>query len=314
LARALGFVSPPLFTNIPGEPFIAMDVPRPDRQVVRLLPALDSLPSEPGLWIALGVSPSGEPTSLNLESCPHVLTAGSTGSGKTRYLKSAVCSLVSRHGPDRLQLVIIDPKAVDFRILEDLPHLRPRTVVTDATEAVAVVQEIVDQELPRRTELLRENSCTDLQQLRARNPAAACPSIVLIVDEFADLVSVLSGRERTQFEHLMLRLAQRSRSAGIHLVFSTQRPTNNFISGGIKANAPVRLAFRVSERVDSMVVLDRPGAECLAGNGDMLVLRDGRLEHLQGYFIDDAEIAELIRQQVSRTHPGEAHDKPHIAD
>lgn len=295
VARVLGYANAPLFTALPGEPFVAMDVPRSDRQFVSLWPAIEHLPSKPGLWIAVGVTPAGEPLAIDLT---HLIVAGATGSGKSIFLESMVLCL-ARLDPSEVELLIIDPKAVDFLAFEDLPHLRGGRVITDPTEAVDALGKLLDDELPARTNLLRQHRCVNMRELRARggkHPA----DIVLIVDEFSDLIITLSAAERSEFEQDVLRLAQRARSVGIHVVLCTQRPTAEFVSGAVKANIPTRICFCVAERIDSGVVLDRPGAECLLGKGDGLLLDEGKLQRVQGYWVTSEEISERIGQIGSR--------------
>jgi DNA segregation ATPase FtsK/SpoIIIE-like protein len=295
VARVLGYANAPLFTTLPGESFVAMDVPRSDRQFVSLWPAIEHLPSKPGLWSAVGVTPAGEPVAIDLT---HLIVAGATGSGKSIFLESMVLCL-ARLDPSEVELLIIDPKAVDFLAFEDLPHLRGGRVITDPTEAVDALRRLLDDELPARTNLLRQHRCVNMRELRARggkHPA----EIVLIVDEFSDLIITLSAAERSEFEQDVLRLAQRARSVGIHVVLCTQRPTAEFVSGAVKANIPTRICFRVAERIDSGVVLDRPGAECLLGKGDGLLLDEGKLQRVQGYWVTSEEISERIGQIGSR--------------
>lgn len=285
-----------LISQVPGDRHVAIDVPRAVRDLVPLLPAISSLPTIDGLWIPVGVSPSGQTVFLDLSTLPHLLLAGASGAGKTMLMVTALLALVMRLGPEQLELVIIDPKGLDFPRFADLPHCRGKRVVTDPEEAIAVLAELTGQELRARTQLLQEHGCVNFQELRRRHPGAA-KFVVVAIDEFADLVSVLPRAEREAFEKSVLRLAQRARAIGVHVVIATQRPTTEFITGAVKANLPTRISFRLPQRIDSMTILDQPGAENLLGVGDMLLLHEGQLQRLQGYFASTDEIARLIAER-----------------
>jgi DNA segregation ATPase FtsK/SpoIIIE-like protein len=296
VARVLGCRGELLFGSLPGERYVALDIPRSDKDIVPLLPALERLPKSPGLWLAVGMTPSGDYIAVDLECLPHLIVAGATGSGKTLWLLCAVLSLALRIGPANLEIVIIDPKGLDFSALTSLPHLRGGRVITDPTEAIDLLKDLLERELPARTELLRRAGCVNMRELRQRGNDEA-KNIVVVIDEFADLMTVFQKSEREDFEKDVLRLAQRARAVGIHLILATQRPTAEFITGAIKTNMPTRISFRVPERVDSFVILDRQGAESLLGEGDLLMLNDGRLQRLQGYYISQDEIVRLLTDQ-----------------
>ena len=294
VGRVLGCVGPPTFTSIPGSRSVMMDVPLPRRRPLPLFPVLEKLPSTHGLWVAMGMAPSGELVARNLEAMVHILVGGATGSGKTRWLMALVIGLACRLSPLELEILLVDVKGTDFLGFASLPHLRGGAVLTDPWEAIAAVRELLEVELPARTEILRRAGCANMVDLREKGGNVYVKPVVVIIDEFADLMCVLSKSERLEFERDIVRLAQRGRSVAIHLVLATQRPTTNFVSGAIKTNMPTRVAFRLPQRVDSAVILDRPGAEALLGNGDMLLLHDGQVQRLQSYYVDADDIRRLV--------------------
>jgi len=205
-----------------------------------------------------------------------------------------VIGLACRLSPLELEILLVDVKGTDFLGFASLPHLRGGAVLTDPWEAIAAVRELLEVELPARTEILRRAGCANMVDLREKGGNVYVKPVVVIIDEFADLMCVLSKSERLEFERDIVRLAQRGRSVAIHLVLATQRPTTNFVSGAIKTNMPTRVAFRLPQRVDSAVILDRPGAEALLGNGDMLLLHDGQVQRLQSYYVDADDIRRLV--------------------
>src|SRR5581483_4788978 len=192
------------------------------------------------------------------------------------FLYSAIIALAKRNHPDHLQLLLIDPKQTDFVYFEGLPHLHNDAVITDAQDAVDAIRGIVSEngELDRRTQLLRASRCRDIEEYNRRNEASPLRPLVIVVDEYADLMMVL-GRSKADFEVGVNRLAQRGRSVGIHLIVATQRPSIEFVTGALKANMPCRISFRLPSQTDSRVILDRNGAESLLGQGDMLLLEGG---------------------------------------
>ena len=285
--------------NLPGERFVALDLARPDRKILPLLPAIEALPVPmPGdLWLPIGMAPDGKRTALDLSTLPHILIAGTTGSGKTIWLLCAVIALALRLSAEQLELILIDIKAVDFMALARLPHLHGRGVITDADSAIAALQNLTGPELERRTNMLRQAGCANLTELHAKCPNHGVKRTVVVIDELGDLVTVLSKEDRQQFEREVLRLAQRARSVGIHLVIATQRPTREFITGSIKANLPCRISFRLPQKNDSLVILDQPGAERLLGLGDMLLFHDGQTRRLQGYYTEVRQASDLATLQ-----------------
>ncbi|MGO9661975.1 MAG: DNA translocase FtsK [Polyangia bacterium] len=295
IGRALGCEV--LVSNLPGEPFIGLDLPRSDRQILPLLPAIEALPKRTAqgeLWLPAGMAPDGTRVVLDLGFLPHLLAAGASGSGKTAWLLCCILALALQLSPDELELIIVDIKAVDFAIVARLPHLCGGEVVSDPERAVEALQQLTGPELQRRTTLLRENNCPNFRELRAKLPDQHLKSTVVVIDELADLMTTFSRSEREDFEKSLLRLAQRARSVGVHLLVATQRPTREFIGGAIKANLPCRIAFRLPQRIDSAVILDQNGAEMLLGAGDLLLLHNGVLQRLQAYFAPTEQQAQLV--------------------
>ncbi|MGC9986879.1 MAG: DNA translocase FtsK [Polyangia bacterium] len=295
IGRALGCEV--LVSNLPGEPFIGLDLPRTDRQILPLLPAIEALPERTAqgeLWLPVGMAPDGTRMVLDLGVLPHILAAGASGGGKTAWLLCCILALALQLPPEELELIVIDIKAVDFAIVARLPHLCGGEVISDPERAVETLQQLTGPELQRRTTLLRENNCPNYRELRAKLPDQHLKSTVVVIDELADLMTTFSRSEREDFEKSLLRLAQRARSVGVHLLIATQRPTREFIGGGIKANLPCRIAFRLPQRIDSAVILDQNGAEMLLGAGDLLLLHNGVLQRLQAYFVPTEQQAQLV--------------------
>lgn len=296
LARGLRLESVPLIDNIPGTHFVGIDLPRPEPDIIRLLPALSELPEpEIGqLWYLLGKSPGGQIKVVDLTTPPHLLVAGSTGSGKTIFLYTLAVSLMHQFGPEQLSLLLIDPKQTDFIYFEGLPHLIGGQVLIEPEEAIIALQELTESYLPERTRQLRQARSRDIKDYNRRHPLEVMKPVVVIIDEYADLVQILDKTDRQGFERSLSRLAQRARNVGIHLVIATQRPSADIVTSRLKTNLPARIAFRLPSYHDSMTVLDQPGAEKLIGRGDMLFLRDGNLERLQGFFISPDELEDFL--------------------
>jgi DNA segregation ATPase FtsK/SpoIIIE-like protein len=231
---------------------------------------------------------------LDLSTLPHLLLAGATGSGKTLWMLAAILVLALGISADQLDIIIIDVKAIDFEALSALPHLREGHIIVDPDEAVDVLTQLIERDIADRTKVLRDAGCANLRELRARRPDVKMKQVVVAIDEYAELTMTLSREERAAFERQVLRLAQRARAAGVHMLVATQRPSSESISGALKANLPARIAFRLPQRVDSMTIIDQSGAENLLGAGDMLLLHEGRIQRLQGYYLSMAEMDELI--------------------
>ncbi|PYI51475.1 FtsK/SpoIIIE domain-containing protein [Paenibacillus flagellatus] len=302
ITREIEAESEILVGNERGTQFVFVDVPRKSSDSIRLLDYLNMLPRDTpvgNLNVVIGQDPSGEFKLLNIAQAPHMLTAGSTGSGKTIFLYSLIVSLISQYSHEQLELVIIDPKQTDFIFFDGLPHLRNKEVILDAEKAVEILTDLTENELERRTELLRQSRSRDLFSYNQKNPEAPLKPIVVIIDEYADLVQVadLEGRKK-DFERQMIRLAQRSRNVGIHLVVATQRPSADIVTSNLKTNIPCRISFRLPAHQDSMTILDSPGAEDLLGKGDMLFSLNGDMTRLQGLYISEEELESFLEKYI----------------
>lgn len=297
LSREIEAESDILMDNEKGTYYIFVDVPRKSSETINLLDYIDHIPRDKigNLNVILGQDPTGNIEIMNIAKAPHILTAGSTGSGKTIYLYSILVSLISQYNSNELELVIIDPKQTDFIYFEGLPHLRNGKIIIEAEEAVEVLTDLVENELADRTKLLRDSRNRDLFTYNEKNTDNPLKPILVIIDEYADLVSVsdLEGRKE-EFERNMIRLAQRSRNVGIHLVIATQRPSADIVTSRLKANIPTRISFSLPANQDSRTILDASGAEDLLGKGDMLYSFNGELKRLQGLFIDEIDLGEYL--------------------
>jgi len=320
IARGLSVQSVRVVDVIPGKSVIGMEVPNTRREMVYLSEMLrsreyDKLASP--LALALGKDIGGRPTVVDLARMPHLLVAGTTGSGKSVAVNAMVLSLLYKATADEVRLLMIDPKMLELSVYQGIPHLLA-PVVTDMKEAANGLRWCVA-EMERRYKLM---SCVgvrnlggfnkkvkdaedaghpildplfvarpDLPELRAE-PLEKMPHIVVIIDEFADMMMIVGKK----VEELIARLAQKARAAGIHLILATQRPSVDVITGLIKANIPTRIAFQVSSRIDSRTILDQGGAEQLLGNGDMLYLAPGTgtPERVHGAFVSDEEVHRVV--------------------
>ena len=317
LARALSVVSIRVVETIPGKSCMGLEIPNPHRQTVRLSEILGSeayhaLHSP--LALALGKDIAGNPVVADLARMPHLLVAGTTGSGKSVALNAMILSLLYKSELRHVRLILIDPKMLELSVYQDIPHLLA-PVVTDMKQATNALGWCVA-EMDRRYKLMNWLGVRNLsgfnhkvaeaekQGRKLEDPFTldsgeaqalnALPHIVLVIDELADLMMVIGKK----VEELIARLAQKARAAGIHLVLATQRPSVDVITGMIKANVPSRIAFAVSSQTDSRVILDQAGAESLLGQGDMLFkpLGTSRLQRLQGAFVTEEEIALIVEQ------------------
>ena len=326
LALALAARSVRIVAPIPGRGAVGVEIPNPEPRMVRLRSVLETRSyRDKGLMlpVALGSDLAGVPICTDLTRMPHLLLAGQTGSGKSICINTLITSLIYRHGPDRLRLLMVDPKMVELSIYADLPHLL-YPVITDSEDAATLLKWAV-WEMNRRFECLAANQCRNLQEFNdlvaSGKPIAApkvelgkdpapeqegpLPFIVVIIDELADLMMTV----RAEVETPLARIAQKARAVGMHLVLATQRPSVNVLTGLIKANIPSRIAFRVASMIDSRTILDQNGAESLLGNGDMLFLPPGRAdpERLQGAFISSAETQAVLgwyREQTEEAGTG----------
>jgi S-DNA-T family DNA segregation ATPase FtsK/SpoIIIE len=297
LALALSAERLRIEAPVPGRPYIGIEVPNARSSVVRLRPILENEAfykvSSP-LAIALGRDVSGQPVVADLTSMPHLLIAGTTGSGKSVCIAALTACLVMNNTPEELRLVMIDPKMVELVRFNGLPHLWGK-VETDIERILGVLHWIVA-EMDRRYKLLEAMHARHLEsynrKMRRRKGGQTLPRIVLMIDELADLM--MSAPEQT--EPAIVRLAQLARATGIHLVVATQRPSTDVVTGLIKANFPARLSFAVASSIDSRVILDTVGAESLLGKGDMLFMPPEASAPIraQGVIITDQEVERLI--------------------
>ena len=314
-AHAIRIVAP-----IPGKGAVGVEIPNPRPEIVNLREILESQAfrnAKGELPLALGKDLTGRPYVTTLEAMPHVLIAGATGSGKSVCLNTIVTSLVYKHTPETLRLLMIDPKMVELSVYSRLPHLR-HNVVTDPRDAAGVLKWAV-LEMGRRYSLLKANHVRSIQEfnrkVRAGKPLkrhdpkgpeggekrwiyedGVLPYIVVVVDELADLMMTVQA----EVEKPLTQLAQKARAIGIHLIVATQRPSVNVITGLIKANFPTRIAFRVASKTDSRTILDQNGADALLGNGDMLFLPPGRSDpvRIQGAYLSTEDTERLMSWYV----------------
>jgi DNA segregation ATPase FtsK/SpoIIIE-like protein len=299
LQRELATDTVPLVDNVSGEPFVGIDLPRPESAIAQLDEELHRVREHEGeLPFLVGVSPDGKTNMADLATLPHLLVAGSTGSGKTIFLYSVILSLIRNRTPETLKTILVDPKQTDFIYFDDLPHLLSENVIIEPTEAIDWLRYLMNEELQKRTKLLREARARNITDYnRDKTDSEALPYIVVAIDEYADLVHTLSGSDRDEFERQLVRLAQRARNVGIHLVIATQRPSADIVTTRLKTNLPARVAFRLPSHHDSSTILDRPGAEKLIGKGDMLALMEGDLQRLQGFYVSPERLEELVLQR-----------------
>ncbi|RYV01593.1 cell division protein FtsK [Shewanella sp. OPT22] len=328
LARSLLSESVRVVEVIPGKPYVGIELPNKFRETVFMRDVLDCdafEKSQSTLSMVLGQDISGEPVVVDLGKMPHLLVAGTTGSGKSVGVNVMITSLLYKSGPDDVRFIMIDPKMLELSVYEGIPHLLC-DVVTDMKEAANSLRWCVG-EMERRYKLMSALGVRNLKGYNAKVAKAKgegepildplwkpnegmddtapelekLPSIVVIVDEFADMIMIVGKK----VEELIARIAQKARAAGIHLILATQRPSVDVITGLIKANVPTRMAFQVSSRVDSRTILDQQGAETLLGMGDMLYLPPGTSVPIRvhGAFIDDHEVHKVVADWKARGKP-----------
>lgn len=279
--------------QIPGKAAIGIEVPNKELESVQLREVLESeafAAASSKLTVGLGKDISGQSIFADLAKMPHLLVAGATGSGKSVCINTLITSILFKARPDEVKFILIDPKMVELSVYNGIPHLMV-PVVTDSKKAASVLNWAV-QEMEKRYAKFAEKGARNMETYNASHPEDKMPSIVIIIDELADLMMVAPH----DVEDAICRLAQKARAAGIHLVLATQRPSVNVITGVIKANIPSRISFAVSSLVDSRTILDRSGAEKLLGKGDMLFYPIGaaKPKRVQGAFVSDREVEELI--------------------
>ncbi len=325
IARALKAPAVRVVAPIPGKNTIGIEVPNVNKEKVRLkeLIMLGGVkPTKMALPIFIGKNASGDPLIGDIAAMPHLLIAGTTGSGKSVCINTLVMSLLMTQRPDHVKLILVDPKMVELSAFKEIPHLMC-PIVTDMPRAELILQWATTK-MDERYELLAEAGVRDVgsfnrltkEQIYERfSPTTEdekrkipthLPYIVIIIDELADLM-MTSGKE---VEHHLSRLAQKSRAVGIHLIVATQRPQANVVTGLVKSNLPCRIAFRVASRMDSRIVLDQNGAEVLMGEGDMLFLPPGsaKLVRAQGTYIEDDEIRAIIQDLSGKARPEFHHE------
>ena len=324
LARALSVVSIRVVETIPGKSCMGLEIPNPQRQTVRLTEILGSEAyhaMHSPLALALGKDIAGNPVVADLARMPHLLLAGTTGSGKSVALNAMILSLLYKAELPQMRLILIDPKMLELSVYQDIPHLLA-PVVTDMKQATNALAWCVS-EMDRRYKLMNWLGVRNLSgfnhkiaeaEKHARRlddpftldagepqPLKPLPHLVLVIDELADLMMVVGKK----VEELITRLAQKARAAGIHLILATQRPSVDVITGLIKANIPTRIAFQVSSKVDSRTILDQSGAEALLGSGDMLYLPPGSglPQRVHGAFVADHEVHRVVEHLKGLAKP-----------
>jgi S-DNA-T family DNA segregation ATPase FtsK/SpoIIIE len=312
IMRALRAESVRIVAPVPGKNTVGIEAPNAQKEKVRLKELMQAAPDathKMGIPLFLGKDASGEPLITDLAAMPHCLIAGTTGSGKSVCINSIIMSILYQQRPDLVKLILIDPKVVEMAPFKDVPHLMC-PIINDASRATSVL-EWACEKMDERYEVLAEagvrnikgyNALTKEELFERFKPGSPeeeakipkqLPYVVIIIDELADLM-MTSGKE---VEAFIVRLAQKSRAVGIHLIVATQRPQANVVTGLIKSNMPSRIAFRVASKMDSRIVLDQNGADLLLGQGDMLFLPPGAGKPIrgQGTFIDDKEMKESVK-------------------
>ena len=329
LARSMSMASVRVVEVIPGKPYIGIEVPNSTREMVRLIELLQSpayRDPNSSISMAMGKDISGNPVLTDLGKAPHMLVAGTTGSGKSVAVNAMILSMLLKYTPEQLRLILIDPKQLELANYNDIPHLLT-PVVTDMKDAVNALNWCVN-EMERRYKLMSFLKIRKLSDYNRKVEEAIAngedlidptwkasdsvvgeraprlqtlPSIVIVADEFADMIMQVGKKA----EEMITRLAQKSRAAGIHLLLATQRPSVDVITGLIKANIPTRVALRVNSKIDSRTILDAGGAEDLLGHGDMLFLGPGKIEpeRVHGAFISDDEVNSICDAWRERASP-----------
>ncbi|MRI34436.1 cell division protein FtsK [Endozoicomonas sp. OPT23] len=327
LARSLAVVSVRVVEVIPGKSVVGIEIPNDDRETVFFGELINSTvfeKSEHALSLALGHDIAGDPVVVNLAKMPHLLVAGTTGSGKSVGVNAMILSMLFKSGPEDVRLIMIDPKMLELSIYDGIPHLLS-PVVTDMKEAANALRWCVA-EMERRYKLMAALGVRNIGGYNDKVKAAQAageplrdpfyetltlgdvapeletlPFIVVVVDEFADMMMIVGKK----VEELIARIAQKARAAGIHLILATQRPSVDVITGLIKANVPTRISFQVSSKIDSRTIIDQGGAEQLLGHGDMLYLPPGTSVpiRIHGAFVSDDEVHRVVADWKKRGEP-----------
>ncbi len=303
LAYALASTDIRILAPIPGKQAVGVEVPNARRRLVRLGDIYAGRPEKTSPLVAwLGKGIDGNPVWTDLAKMPHVLVAGTTGSGKSGCVNAILSSILMQASPNEVRLVLVDPKQVELNHYEHVPHLLT-PVVTSPRLAANVLANLIG-EMENRYGIMGEARCRNLAELnraRAKAGEAPLPHILCVIDELADLMMVSPA----EVEDSIIRLAQKSRATGIHLVLATQRPSTDIITGTIKVNIPARIAFAVSSQTDSRVILDQGGAEALLGQGDMLFRGAGtsKMARVQGAFVTEDEIARITKHWAKQGEP-----------
>lgn len=336
LARALLVESVRIVDVIPGKPVIGLEIPNNNRELIGLKEILSSetfTKSKSTLSMGLGKDINGHPIVVDLAKMPHLLVAGATGMGKSVGLNAIILSILYKAKPDQVRLIMIDPKIVELACYADIPHLLT-PVMTNMNEAASALWWCVN-EMERRYTLLAKFSVRNIEAfneklLRAKKSGKplldpsfdpktakegeqhpeleALPLIVIVIDEYADMLGALAQQDRAKskrVEGLIVRIAQKARAAGVHLIVATQRPSVDVITGLIKSNIPTRISFKVSSKTDSRTILDQSGAEQLLGMGDMLYMTPGisHLTRIHGAFVEDSEIFRVVDHLKKNSDP-----------
>ncbi|MAT51608.1 MAG: cell division protein FtsK [Porticoccaceae bacterium] len=335
LARSLAVISVRVVEVIPGKSVVGIEIPNEHREMVRLREVLSSAVYEQAkspLTLALGHDISGQPMIADLGRMPHLLVAGTTGSGKSVGVNAMLLSILYKASPEEVRLILVDPKMLELSVYDDIPHLLT-PVITDMKDAASGLRWCVG-EMERRYQLMAAMGVRNLAGYNRKidearrdgkplvdplwkpDPTAGVfadeeeqtapeleklPYIVVVIDEFADMMMIVGKK----VEQLIARIAQKARAAGIHLILATQRPSVDVITGLIKANVPSRIAFQVSSKIDSRTILDQGGAEQLLGHGDMLYLPVGSSVpvRVHGAFVDDHEVHKVVADWKARGEP-----------
>ncbi|WP_110647472.1 DNA translocase FtsK [Salinicola peritrichatus] len=329
LARSLMVKSVRVVEVIPGKPTVGIEIPNPHRAMIRIRQVLDSdvyQQADSPVTLALGHDIGGKPVVANLNKMPHLLVAGTTGSGKSVGINTMLVSMLLKATPDEVRMIMVDPKMLELSVYDGIPHLLA-PVVTDMKEAANALRWCVA-EMERRYKLMAAMGVRNIAGFNAKLDEAErhgaqvqdplwepqpwemheqpptlekLPYIVVVIDEFADMFMIVGKK----VEELIARLAQKARAAGIHLILATQRPSVDVVTGLIKANIPTRMAFQVSSKIDSRTILDQGGAENLLGHGDMLYLPAGAgmPQRVHGAFVDDDEVHRIVEDWKRRGEP-----------